>query len=151
MEGVEGGRGREGREGEEGERGKGERSKGRSEEWKMEKEGQKVGKQLQSLIERGYAGTEQGCTVYSTGMGLQWYTVLRMGLQYGNEMLTLKLEDGCCTYFSNSFFRSASVLRLSMWTCMSGRRRVRRRTRERGGKEEENERGEEGRGRGGKE
>ena len=73
--------------------------------------------------------------VYSIGNGITLYA------QYGNEMLTLKLEDGCCTYFSNSFFRSASVLRLSMWICMSGRRRVQRRTRERGGKEEENKGG----------
>ena len=84
--------------------------------------------------------------VYSIGNGITLYA------QYGNEMLTLKLEDGCCTYFSNSFFRSASVLRLSMWICMSGRRRVQRRTRERGGKEEENKGGggrEQERGKGG--
>ena len=31
----------------------------------------------------------------------------------------MKLEDGCCTCFSNSSFKSASVLRLSMRTCMS--------------------------------
>ena len=44
-------------------------------------------------------------------------------------MVTLKLEDGCCTCFSSSSFKSASVLRRSIRTWMS----------EGGGEEEEEE------------
>ena len=36
-----------------------------------------------------------------------------------NEVVTLKLEEDRCTCFSNSSFKSASVLRLSMFTWMS--------------------------------
>ena len=75
---------------------------------------------------RGEEGREGGREKTHSHIAITWDSTT--GMQYGNEaelewggwLYTLKFEEDRCTSFSKSSFKSATVLRLSICTWMSG-------------------------------